>query len=218
MTRQVQCHVELGGFDDLARYACALREHPCRVYSHLIRKKRVLSSTLRLSNTLVVFWTEMPGEGRYVSYRAGAGREECRMAGSTKGVAKYAPIIHMEKEVVDLPVRAKNLPDRLHPVEVSDLGSLARLTYDPDSPENPDPALYCLKRGRSWMVGRITSLEMDAMVYSFNHVRLNSEPAGNFLRYRGHRGQDPEFTDSLDHGYMYLPLIRIKGRHQIFGI
>jgi hypothetical protein len=37
------------------------------------------------------------------------------------------------------------------------------------------------------------------------------------MKYRGNHGQEPEFSDDFDHGYSYLPIIKIKNEHPIFG-
>ena len=41
----------------------------------------------------------------------------------------------MESEISSLPVKSEKIDDQFHPIQVKDLGSLARLTYDPEFPE-----------------------------------------------------------------------------------
>ena len=48
-------------------------------------------------------------------------------------------------------------------------------------------------------------------------LKLDSEPTKHFIKYQGNQGQDPEFSDSFDHGYSYFPIIKIKNEHAIFG-
>jgi len=48
---QSECLIELSSFDDLARYACAFREYPRRVYSQEFDGSRIISSSLTLANT-----------------------------------------------------------------------------------------------------------------------------------------------------------------------
>jgi len=101
-------------------------------------------------------------------------------------------------------------------IKVNDLGSLARLTYDPEFPDEQNLTLYAFPFNKSWIMGYITSLDMDDVFYNFNYVELDSEPSKHFVKYQGNHGQDPEFSDNFDHGYSYLPIIKIKNNHSIF--
>lgn len=215
---QNEYHVELSSFDDLARLACALQEYPKRVYSQELDDTRIISSSLTLANTLLIFYTPMPKSGRYVSYRVDSGKEICDIVESTKTNSNYAPIIHMESKISSLPVQSKKISDQFHPIQVKDLGSLARLTYDPEFPDEQNLTLYALPHNKSWVMGYITSLEMDEVYYNFNYVELDSEPTKHFVKYQGNQGQDPEFSDNFDHGYSYLPIVKIKSEHSIFGL
>ena len=215
---QDECFIELSSFDDLARYACALQEYPKRVYSQELDGSRIISSSVTLANTLMIFYTPMTKSGRYVSYQVNAGKEICDIVESTKTNSRYAPIVHMESKISTLPVKSKNLSDQFHPIQVKDLGSLARLTYDPEFPDEQNLTLYALPYKKSWIIGHITSLEMDEVYYNFNYVELDSEPTKHFVKYQGNQGQDPEFSNNFDHGYSYLPIIKIKTNHSIFGL
>jgi len=215
---QNEYHVELSSFDDLARLACALQEYPKRVYSQELDGTRIISSSLTLANTLLIFYTPMPKSGRYVSYQVNSGKEICDIVESTKTNSNYAPIIHMESKISSLPVQSKKISDQFHPIQVKDLGSLARLTYDPEFPEEQNLTLYALPHNKSWVMGYITSLEMDEVYYNFNYVELDSEPTKHFVKYQGNQGQDPEFSDNFDHGYSYLPIVKIKSESSIFGL
>ena len=214
---QNECFVELSCFDDLARYACAFQEYPKRVYSQELDGSRIISSSLTLANTLLIFYAQMPKSGRYISYQVTAGKEICDIVESTKNISHYAPIVHMESEISPLSAKSKKITDQFHPIKVKDLGSLARLTYDPEFPDETNLTLYALPHKKSWVVGYITSLDMDEVYYSFNYVELDSEPIKHFIKYQGNQGKDPEFSNSFDHGYSYLPIIKIKNEHSIFG-
>lgn len=215
---QNEYYVELSSFDDLARLACALQEYPKRVYSQELNGTRIISSSLTLANTLLIFYTSIPKSGRYVSYQVNSGKEICDIVESTKTNSNYAPIIHMESKISSLPVQSKKISDQFHPIHVKDLGSLARLTYDPEFPEEQNLTLYALPHNKSWVLGYITSFEMDEVYYNFNYVELDSEPTKHFVKYQGNQGQDPEFSDNFDHGYSYLPIVKIKSEHSIFGL
>jgi hypothetical protein len=214
---QNECFVELSSFDDLARYACAFQEYPKRVYSQELDGSRIISSSLTLANTLLIFYAQMPKSGRYISYQVTAGKEICDIVESTKNISHYAPIVHMDSEISSLSVKSEKITDQFHPIKVKDLGSLARLTYDPEFPDETNLTLYALPHKKSWVVGYITSLEMDEVYYNFNYVELDSEPIKHFIKYQGNQGKDPEFSNSFDHGYSYLPIIKIKSEHSIFG-
>ena len=215
---QNEYHVELSSFDDLARLACALQEYPKRVYSQELDGTRIISSSLTLANTLLIFYTPMPKSGRYVSYRVDSGKEICDIVESTKNISHYAPIVHMSSEISALPIKSKEITDQFHPIQVKDLGSLARLSYDPEFPDEQNLTLYAFPTKKSWVMGYITSLEMDEVYYNFNYVELDSEPTKHFIKYQGNQGQDPEFSDNFDHGYSYLPIVKIKSEHSIFGL
>lgn len=215
---QNEYYVELSSFDDLARLACALQEYPKRVYSQELDGTRIISSSLTLANTLLIFYAPMSKLGRYISYQVDSGKEICDIVESTKTNSNYAPIIHMESKISSLPVQSKKISDKFHPIKVKDLGSLARLTYDPEFPEEQNLTLYAIPHNKSWVMGYITSLEMDEVYYHFNYVELDSEPTKHFVKYRGNQGQDPEFSDNFDHGYSYLPIVKIKSECSIFGL
>jgi hypothetical protein len=214
---QSQCFVELSSFNDFSRFVCAFREYPLRVYSHEFNGTRVLSSGLTLANTLLLFYTPMTKFGRYVSYSATGGKEYCDIVESTKNISTYAPIIHFESEISTLSKERENISDKFHPIRVKDLGSLARLTYDPDLPDEANLALYAVPHNNSWLIGYLTSLDMDEVFYQFNFVELDSEPTKPFVKYHGHEGKEPEFTDNFEHGFSYLSVIKIKNNHPIFG-
>ncbi len=214
---QNECLVELSGFDDLARYACAFREYPCRVYSQEFNGQRIISTSLTLANTLLIFYAQMPKSGRYVSYQVTSGKETCDIVESTKNVSNYAPIVHMKSKISSLSVISKKISDQFYPIRVEDLGSLARLTYNPDLPDEQNLTLYALPHNDSWIMGYITSLEMGEVFYNFNYVELDSKPVKHFVKYQGNHGRDPEFSDGFDHGYSYMPIIKIKNKHSIFG-
>ena len=218
MNIQSQCFVELTSFNDLARFVCAFREYPLRVYSQEFNGTRILSSGLTLANTLLQFYTPMKKFGKYVSYNATAGKEYCDIVESTKNISTYAPIIHLESEISSFPTETEKISDKFNPVRVKDLGSLARLTYDPELPDETNLALYVIPHNNSWLIGYITSFEMDDVFYQFNYVELDSEPMKPFLKYQGHEGKEPEFSDSFEHGFSYLSIIKIKNEHPIFGL
>ena len=61
---------------------------------------------------------------------------------------------------------------------------------------------------------------MDDVFYQFNYVELDSEPMKPFVKYQGREGKDPEFSDTFEHGFSYLSIIKIqkvKADSTLFG-
>jgi len=156
--------------------------------------------------------------GRYISYNATGGKEYCDIVESTKNISTYAPIIHLESEISALSTETEKTSDKFHPIKVKDLGSLARLTYDPEFPDETNLALYAIPHNNAWVIGYLTSLEMDDVFYQFNYVELDSEPMKPFVKYQGREGKDPELSDTFEHGFSYLSIIKIKNKYPIFGL
>ncbi len=172
---------------------------------------------MTLSNTLVLFYTPFYKHGRYLSYSARGGKEYCDIVHSASDISTYAPIIHLDSQIAPIKILNRNLDDEFRPIKLKDLGSLARLTYDPQLPDEPSITLFAVPHRDNWYLGYLTSLEMDDVVYVFNYVQLDSEPKKPFLKYLGREGKEPVFTSTFEHGYPYLPIIKLKQNHSIFG-
>ena len=210
--------IELAGFADFARYVCAFRENPLRVYSHNLAKTRVLSSRRVLTNSLLSFYAPSDKKGRYISYTAKGGKEESNVSNSTKALSNYAPIVHLKSLPASFIMNPKTIKDKFKPIEVDDLGSLARVTYDPEMPDEPDVTLFCFPHKKKWIIGYVTSVDLDETIYFFNYVSLDSEPTKPFLQYSSDAAKTPIFTEKFQHGYSYLPVIKLKNSHKIFGL
>ena len=178
----------------------------------------VLSSRRILSNSLLSFYTSSTKSGRYVSYSAKGGKEECGLVNSTKAFSTYAPIVHLNSLPSSFNIHPKKIVDKFKPIQVEDLGSLARLTYDPESPDEPDLTLLLFPQKQKWIIGYITKIDLEDVVYFFNYIVLDSEPSKPFLRYSLQEAKEPIFTDKFQHGYSYLPIIKLKKGHEIFGL
>jgi hypothetical protein len=212
------CFIEVAGFADFARYVCAFRENPLRVYSHDLNKQRVFSSRRVLSSSLLSLFVPTQQLGRYISYSAKGGREECAVVNSTKALSNYAPIVHLRSLPSTFTVNPKTIKDKFKPIEVDDLGSLARVTYDPEMPDEPDVTLFLFPFNKKFVIGYITSVNLDDTVYFFNYVVIDQEPVKPFLQYSNDDDKSPIFTDKFQHGYSYLPVIKLKTGHKIFGL
>ena len=210
--------VETADFGSFARYVCALRESPLRVYSHDLNKKRVLSSRKVLSKALFSIYTNSPKSGRYVLYNAKGGKEEFSVVNSTKSFAQYAPIVNLSSLPPKFIVNPKKVDGKFIPVHIEDLGSLARLTYDPESPDELDLTLFLFPQKTKWIIGYITSLDLEDILYFFNYVTLDKEPTKPFLQYSTNDDKTPVFTDKFQHGLSYLPVVKLKNGHPMFGL
>jgi len=213
-----QFFVETSDFGNFARYVCALRENPLRVYSHDLKGSKVFSSRRVLSNSLLSFYTKMPKMGRYISYSVKGGKEECDVVNSTKAISKYAPIVHLSSIPKIFAIDPKKISDKFKTIQVEELGSLARLTYDPEFPEEQDLTLYSFPHKKKWIIGYITKLDLEDVIHCFNYVSLENEPTKPFLQYSLPEQKTPVFTDKFQHGYSYLPVIKLKSSHLIFGL
>ena len=210
--------VETDDFASFARYVCALRENPLRVYSHDLNKKRVLSSRKVLSKVLFSIYTNAPKSGRYISYNVKGGKEEASVVSSTKSFAQYSPIVHLSSLPSTFVINPKKINEKFIPVHVEDLGSLARLTYDPELPDEPDLTLFMFPQKTKWIIGYITSLDLEDILYFFYYVILDKEPSKPFLQYSTNDNKTPVFTDKFQHGLSYLPVVKLKESHAIFGL
>ena len=109
------------------------------------------------------------------------------------------------------------LKDKFKPIHVEDIGSLARVTYDPEFPEDSDTTLLAFKHKKKWIIGHLTSVDLEKTEYFFNYVELDAEPPKPFLQYSAQDVKATKFSDTFRHGYMYLPVIKLKD-HPIFGL
>lgn len=222
---QGECHIELASFADLARMACAYHQHPRRVYSFERNGVRVAAITMILTNTLVVMYAPLPKNdksAKYIAYKIDSTKKEsCSIAYKIANGTSSAPIIHLKSNITHLGVAntKDEIPNLFNPIELKDIGSLARLTYDPDFPEEPELTLYAVPVDNGlWAIGYIIMYEMDEVCYEFYHVMCEDEKQiMPFLRYRHDREQEPEFTDMVEHGYTYMPVVKLKKSHPIFG-
>lgn len=210
--------VEAADFANFARYVCAFRGNPLRVYSHQLNKKQVLSSRKVLSKTLFSVYTTTDKNGQYVSYNAKSGKEESDIVTTTKSFSQYAPIVNLESLPENFVVNPKKINEKFIPVHIKDLGSLARLTYDPELPDEQNLTLFMFPQKSKWIIGYITSLDLDDRLYFFNYVSLKEEPTKPFLQYSTNEDKTPVFTDKFQHGLSYLPVVKLKEAHPVFGL
>ena len=212
-----QYFVETGSFLDFARLVCAFREYPLRVYLFKYKGKMIFSSRKILSNSILHFYIGATKDGRYISYNPQNGKELADVVNSATTLTQYAPIV--EIDTLPFPIKgSKRIKDKFKTIKIHGLGGLARLTYNPELPENMEPTLYAFPYKKKWVVGYITIMELDERVYCFNYHELDSEPKLPFIKYSGNEGKPTEFSDKFQHGYHYFPVVKLKKCHPIFGL
>ena len=213
----VQVHfVKTTSFLDFARYVCAFREYPLRVYAHKLKGKMILSCRLVLSNSIISFYTDYQ-KGRYLEYNPKNGKDTAKMVDSIQSNSIFAPVIQLDS----LPftgLNPKKISNKLKISKVLDLDNLARLTYDPEWPDDQKITFLCFQNKKKWIVGYVTTIELDETINCFYYVEVDSEPEKPFIKYSGHRGYSTEFTDTFQHGFPYFPVVKLMDSHPIFGL
>ena len=209
--------IKVASFLDFARFLCAFREYPLRAYSHKLQDSMIFATRIVLSNSVISFYTDFTKDGRYIAYDTKGGKETASVVDSITSISEYAPIVHLES--LPLPMRqSKKIKDKFKTSKVRDLGSLARLTYDPELPDEPKVTLICFPHKTKWVIGYITLIELEDFLYCFNYVELDKEPDKPFVKYSEHKGGSAKFTDVFQHGFPYLPVVKLKQGHPIFGL
>lgn len=212
-----QYFVETASFLDFARLVCAFREYPLRVYLLKYKGEMIFSSRKILSNSILHFYIGAIKDGRYISYDAQDGKERADVVNLTTTLTQYAPIV--EIDTLPFPIKGeKKIKDKFKTIKIHDLDDLARLTYNPELPENIEPTLYTFPYKKKWAIGYITEIELENRVYCFNYHELSSEPKLPFVKYSSHEGKSAEFSNKFQHGYNYFPVVKLKKAHPIFGL
>lgn len=212
-----QYFVQTGSFLDFARLVCAFREYPLRTYSFKYKGKKIFSSRKFLQNSILHFYTDDIKDGRYISYDPSGGIEKASIVNSTTTISNYSPII----EIDSLPFQiktSKKIKDKFKTIKIHGLGDLARLTYNPELPEEIEPTLLAFPHKTKWVIGYLTEIELADIVYCFNYHELDNEPKFPFIRYSSHAGKPTEFSNKFQHGFSYFPVVKLKESHPIFGL
>ena len=81
--------------------------------------------------------------------------------------------------------------------------------------ESPFP-LFAFSDNTKWYMGVFMNFNESDETSYFCHVKLDHEPPKSFLKYSSKDGMEPSFVNSVvDHGYSYLKVIKLKGRHPL---
>ncbi len=209
-------YIELYDMTEFARLVCALERIPRTSFGFVLDGKEVISIQMDLlKEKPVSYYVPNQKFGHYLSYGLKAGKEDCDVVNTmTNPTYLYSPI-----------VRIKSLPESLkqetmidsavmyEPLELEDLTSLIKLSYGFE--ESPFP-LFVFYDGAKWLAGVFMNFNESDETSYFCHVKLDFEPTKPFLKYSSKDGTEPSFVSGIhEHGYSYLKVIKLKGKHPL---
>ena len=209
-------YVELYDMTEFSRLVCALERIPRTCFSFTLDGKDMISVQMDvLKERPVNYYISNAKPGHYLSYGFKAAKEDCDVVNTiTNPTYLYSPIIRVKSMPESLkPEAATDSDPAYEPLELEDLASLLKLSYGFE--ESPFP-LFVFPEGTNWLVGMFMNFnESDESSY-FCHVKLDYEPTKPFLKYSSKDGIEPSFVSSInEHGYSYLKVIKLKGRHPL---
>lgn len=209
-------YVEVSDMIEFSRMVCALERVPRTAFSFELDGKRIISVQMDLlKERSVNYYVQTEVNGHYLSYGFKAGKEDFDVVNTVSNpMYIYSPI-----------VRVKSLPDTLKPettsppevvyqsIELEDLTSLIKLSYGFE--ESPFP-LFAFPDDNKWNMGVFMNFNESDETSYFCHIKLDSEPTKPFLKYSSKDGAEPSFVSTVnDHGYSYLKVIKLKGKHPL---
>ena len=209
------CYVEVSDMNEFSRLVCALERIPRTCFSFALDGKDVISVQMDLlKERPVSYYVQNTNTGHYLSYGFKTNKEDCNIVNTiTNPTYLYSPII-----------KIKTLPESLKPetaepevmyesLELEDLTSLIKLSYGFE--ESPFP-LFAFSDGTKWLVGVFMNFNESDEASYFCHVKIDYEPTKPFLKYSSKDGIEPSFVSGLtEHGYSYLKVIKLKGKHPL---
>lgn len=77
---------------------------------------------------------------------------------------------------------------------------------------------YCVFHEEEMGCRLMSIIELDETVYCFYYVELDKEPDKSVIKYSGHKEVPVLFTDVFQHGFPYLPVVKLKNEYSIFGL
>lgn len=209
-------YVELYDMTEFSRLVCALERIPRTCFSFSLDGKDVVSVQMDLLKERPVnYYVPNTKYGHYLSYGFKTGKEDCDIVNTiTNPTYLYSPIIRIKSMPESLKPEALTESDSLYePLELEDLASLLKLSYGFE--ESPFP-LFAFSDGKNWLVGVFMNFNESDEASYFCHVKLDYEPTKPFLKYSSKDGIEPSFVSSInEHGYSYLKVIKLKGKHPV---
>lgn len=209
-------YIELYDTNEFSRLVCALERIPRTCFAFVLDGKDVISVQMDLLKERPVnYYVPNSKFGHYLSYGFKANKEDCDVVNTiTNPTYLYSPIIRIKSMPESLKPEATPDPETAYEsLELEDLASLLKLSYGFE--ESPFP-LFAFPEGTKWLVGVFMNFNESDETSYFCHVRLDYEPTKPFLKYSSKDGIEPVFVSGLnEHGYSYLKVIKLKGKHPI---
>ena len=209
-------YVEVFDMAEFARLVCALERLPRTSFSFSLDGKEIISVQMDLLKERPVnYFVPNQKFGHYLSYGFKTGKEDYDIVNTmTNPTYLYSPIIRMKSLPESLKPETKMEPENLYqPLELEDLTSLIKLSYGFE--ESPFP-LFTFPDGDKWLAGLFMNFNESDETSYFCHVKLDYEPTKGFLKYSSKDGTEPSFVSGInEHGYSYLKVIKLKGRHPL---
>ncbi len=209
-------YIEVFNMAEFSRLVCALERIPRTCFSFDLEGKNIISVQVDLlKERSINYYTSATKSGHYLSYGLKGEKEECDIVNTISNPTNlYSPIVRIKSLPPTMNQDASNDPEvRYEPLELEDLTSLIKLSYGFE--ESPFP-LFTFSDGTKWLVGVFMNFNESDEVSYFCHVKLDNEPQKPFLKYSSKDGTEPTFVSSIiDHGYSYLKVIKLKGKHPL---
>ncbi len=209
-------YIELFDVTEFSRLVCALERIPRTCFSLSLESKEVISVQMDvLKERPVNYYVPNSKFGHYLSYGFKTGKEDCDIVNTiTNPTYLYSPIIRIKSIPESLkPENTVDSESVYEPLELEDLESLLKLSYGFE--ESPFP-LFVFSEGKNWLVGVFMNFNESDEASYFCHVKLDYEPTKPFLKYSSKDGIEPTFVSGInEHGYSYLKVIKLKGKHPL---
>jgi hypothetical protein len=209
-------YVELYDMAEFSRLVCALERIPRTSFSFVLDGREVVSVQMDvLKERPVNYYVPNQKFGHYLCYGFKAGKEDYDIVNTmTNSTFLYSPIVRMKSLPESLKPDAKTESEVMYePLELEDLTSLIKLSYGFE--ESPFP-LFVFTNGEKWLAGLFMNFNESDETSYFCHVKLDYEPNRVFLKYSSKDGTEPSFVSGInEHGYSYLKVIKLKGKHPL---
>jgi len=124
----------------------------------------------------------------------------------------YSPIVKIKSLPRSLQPSPENNTAKYQPIELDDLGSLAKLSYGFE--EAPFP-LFAFPVKEKWFLGVFLNFNEDGDSF-FCYVVLNEEPVKPFLKHTTTNSSEPILVDNTgEHGYSYIKIVKLRETHPL---
>jgi len=199
---------------EFTRLVCALERAPRVSFLHEHQGKKVLSVQMDLlKESPVIYYTPVENFSHYLCYGFRSGKEESVMVESTLDASRmYSPIVKIKSLPRSLQPSPENNTAKYQPIELDDLGSIAKLSYGFE--EAPFP-LFAFPFKEKWFLGVFLNFNEDGDSF-FCYVVLNEEPVKPFLKHTTTNGSEPILVDNTsEHGYSYIKIVKLRETHPL---